>query len=106
METTGKRRWWQFGLRWLFVATLVVAAYAAGYAQWAEYAEQLEWQADDLRGAIVRDHKVKQELRAEIERLRIEASNAESSADAWRELYKASVPEDVFRPMLRDGEQP
>jgi hypothetical protein len=30
MEPTRKRRWWQFGLRWLFVATLIVAAYAAG----------------------------------------------------------------------------
>lgn len=104
--TTNERRWWHFGLKGLFVAMLVVAAYAAAYAQWGEYAEQLEWQADDLREAWGREHKAKKELQAEVERLRSRASKAENSAEAWRELYKGAVPEEVFRPMLREGEQP
>jgi hypothetical protein len=85
METTRKRRWWQFGLRWLFVATLVVAAYAAGRAH------QSATDRQEVENARIAERKA-----AAAERRFLEQLNQLYAEHFAKEAE--SVDADVFKP--------
>jgi hypothetical protein len=71
MEITRKRRWWQFGLRWLFVAMLVVAAYATGRSH----------QNDALR-------RTNDQLRRALDMAKASREEATNEALAMKEKYQ------------------
>ena len=69
METTGKRRWWQFGMKAILFLTLLVAVYFAGRSH----------RMDDLQREL---QKVSEELQHEREALheKAEALNEKTEA--------------------------
>ena len=74
--TTKQRALWQFGLRWLFVAMLVVAAYATGRSH----------QNDELRGEI-------DQVRRELDMAKANGEKAIKEAGNGRKVQRGNGEE-------------